>query len=120
MPAVPMVAHPLLARLVDVSTMNRSASYRLSDAVRDEGAAFRVVKHPARVRGGLGKGSARMAARVYQRRCGGLGIACVGDSWDHAYSVSHELAEERCGFRHSELMFCEQANLLARWHRRRS
>jgi hypothetical protein len=94
-------------------------AYRLSDAIRDEGVVFRILKHPARVKGGLGTGQAHMQARIYRRRDGGLGLACLADSWDHAYSASHEIADQRHGFRHSDMTFCEQANLLARWHRRR-
>jgi hypothetical protein len=91
---------------------------KLSDAVRAEGFAFRVLRRPNSVKGALGTGTPHQQARVY--RCGSrLGIACKADSWEHCYSVSHEIAESRHGFRHTELMFCEQANLLARWHRLR-
>lgn len=88
---------------------------KLSQAVRDEGFAFKVVKHPARVSGGLGKGFSYMKARVYRSKNGTIGIAACSDSWDNAYSVSHEIAEYDYGFNHSADMFCMQANLLARW-----
>jgi hypothetical protein len=42
-------------------------------------------------------------------------IIVPDDSWDYAYSAAHEIAEHRDGFEHSELMWSEQANLLARW-----
>lgn len=42
-------------------------------------------------------------------------IATSDFSWDAAYSASHEISEERFGFEHSADMFCEQANILARW-----
>src|SRR5690606_27663366 len=50
--------------------------------------------------------------------CEGYVIACPLDCWDFAYCVSHEIAEHRYGFQHSETMFSEQANILARWLRR--
>jgi hypothetical protein len=93
--------------------------FLLSSAVRAEGYAFRVLKNPARVRGGLGTGLPYMQARVYETARGKLGIACKANSWDHAYSVSHEIAEHRWGFSHTADMFCEQANLLALWLRER-
>lgn len=37
------------------------------------------------------------------------------DGWDAAYSAAHEICEDRNGFVHSEAMFSDQANLLARW-----
>ena len=45
-------------------------------------------------------------------------VICPNDCWDWAYSVSHEIAEHRHGFRHTAEMFAEQANILARWLRR--
>lgn len=45
-------------------------------------------------------------------------IAVPEDSFDYAYAVSHEIAEHRCGYRgHTAGVFCEQANVLARWVR---
>lgn len=90
---------------------------RLSDAVRADGFTFVVRKSPARVKGGLGTGVPYMAARVYRARDGSMGVACKADCWDHVYSVSHEIAESRWGFKHSADMFCEQANLLTKWLR---
>lgn len=88
---------------------------RLSDAVKAEGYAFVIRKHPARVKGGLGTGVPYMAARVYRRKDGGRGIAAKADSWDHVYSVSHEIAESRWGFKHTADMAFEQASLLTKW-----
>jgi hypothetical protein len=88
---------------------------KLSEAVRNEGFCFKIVKHPARVSGGLGKGFAYMKARVYRNKNSLVGIAACSDTWDNAYSVSHEMAEYEYGFNHSADMFCMQANLLARW-----
>lgn len=51
--------------------------------------------------------------------CEGNIIVCDIDCWDNAYSVSHEIAEHRYNFAHSADMFAEQANILARWLRRR-
>ena len=67
------------------------------------------------VSGGLGKGSSHMWARAYQNTNGSYGVALSADVWDNAYSAAHEIAEHRHGFRHSDLMFCEQSNLLAKW-----
>lgn len=43
-------------------------------------------------------------------------IAVKGDSWDYAYEVAHEICEFHHGFKHSELFFMNQSNLLAMWH----
>lgn len=88
---------------------------KLSYAIRNEGFLCKVVKHPSRVKGGLGKGFACMRARVYRSANGQLGIAIVADSWDYAYSASHEIAECEYGFKHTADMFCQQANILSRW-----
>lgn len=90
---------------------------KLSEAIRLQGFQCKIMKHPARVRGGLGKGFAHMQARCYRNGNGQLGMAIMGDSWDHAYSASHEIAEWEYGFNHSADMFCMQANILARWIR---
>lgn len=52
--------------------------------------------------------------------CEGNIIVCQDDCWDDAYSVSHEIAEHRYNFEHSAEMFAEQANILARWVRRKA
>ncbi len=88
---------------------------KLSDAIREEGYACRILKRPARVKGALGTGFPYMRARVYENKDGSFGVALSSDTWDCAYSASHEIAEHRWGFNHSTDMFCEQANLLARW-----
>lgn len=97
---------------------------KLSEAIRrkgsfihPEGFLCKIMKHPARVKGGLGKGFPNMQARVYKNAKGQLGIAIMEDSWDYAYSASHEIAEWYHGFDHTADMFCNQANLLARWVR---
>jgi hypothetical protein len=96
------------------------------EAILHEGYWPRIVKYPARVKNGLGKGFPYMQARVYELSRPKVlsngqrfyfGIAIKDNSWDHAYSVSHEIAEHRWNFKHSADMFCEQANLLARWLR---
>lgn len=93
---------------------------RLSDAVRAEGYLFKVMKHPARVKGGLGTGSSHMKARAYKARDGRIGIACKADRWLYAYSASHEIAEWIHEHKHTAMMFCEQANILSLWHTGRS
>lgn len=47
--------------------------------------------------------------------CEGSTIVAPEDSFDYCYDVSHEIAEFRCGFKHSAKVFIEQANILARW-----
>ena len=44
----------------------------------------------------------------------------ISDSWEHAYAASHEIAESVHDFRHGDLMWIEQANILAAWHALRS
>lgn len=89
---------------------------RLSDALRATG--FRLVRcarpgsHPDR----LGKGTSRVKAQVLR----GRRVAVVADSWRYAYEAAHEIAESRHRFRHNELMWMHQCNLLAMWHRLRS
>lgn len=76
------------------------------------------VQHsaPGRHPDGLGSTHWRATARVLS----GGRIAVKSDSWEHAYSASHEIAESIHGFRHSAQMFCDQANILAAWHCLRS
>ncbi len=101
----------------------RSKSVLLSDAISAEGYMVKFMQHPARVRGGLGTGFQYMKARVFKLSCpktlSGIkyhfGVALINESWDWAYSASHEIAEHRWGFKHSADMFCEQSNLLSRW-----
>ncbi len=89
---------------------------RLSDAVRATGWKFvkcdRPGKHPDR----LGKPSPHQAAVALS----GGRVACKHDSWSCAYSVSHEIVESMHKFRHSQQLFCDQANLLNEWHTLRS
>lgn len=89
---------------------------RLSDALRATG--FRLVRrrrpatHPDR----LGKQQAHDKAVLLTNRR----VAVVGDSWRWAYEASHEIAEFMHNFKHSEMLFISQANILAMWHRLRS
>src|SRR5689334_17953491 len=91
---------------------------RLSEACRTPGLGldpFELVvcanpqQHPDR----LGRGTAYAAARALK----GNRVAVTHDDWDHAYAVSHEYAEMCNGFKHSDLMWMLQCNLLAHWHK---
>jgi hypothetical protein len=93
---------------------------KLSTCIRALGYAVVITAAPARVRGGLGQGSAHMCARSFYTEELGYGVAIKGDSWEYAYNASHEIAEMRNGFQHSALMFSEQANFLHAWHMLRS
>jgi hypothetical protein len=87
------------------------SSYKLSDAVRDEGYTLEVCAQPWHHAQRLGNPLKGAPAVV----CEDGVIACLEDSWDHCYSVAHEIAEAAYGFEHSADMFCRQANILARW-----
>lgn len=98
----------------------------LVEAIRLEGYETQIVDRLDSVDGGLGTSFPCMDARVYRLSSPRIlpngrkiyfGIALLADSWDHAYGASHEIAEHRYGFSHTAKMFCEQANLLARWLR---
>jgi hypothetical protein len=83
----------------------------LRELVESEGYAFVVDPQPDMRPDGLGDAHAHARARVCRD---GL-IACRADSLDCAYSAAHEIAEHRFGFGHTESMWAEQANILARW-----
>jgi hypothetical protein len=89
-------------------------SFTLYDAVHSEGYSLVTFPRPWEHPDALGSRVEGSQAQV----CAHNRIACIGDSWDHAYSVAHEIAEHRNGFEHSARMFAEQANILARWCRR--
>lgn len=96
--------------------MKKPRSIRLSDAVRATGLHLVVVARPASHPDKLGRAS-RPADVVALR---GRRLAARRDSWTLAYSASHEIAELCHRFKHSETMFCHQANILADWHKLRS
>lgn len=81
------------------------------------GEVFRLeVGDPDSAPGALGVQPLMASAQICE---GGL-VVVRADSWDHAYSVSHEIAEYAWNFEHTPQMFAEQANILAAWHRVRS
>lgn len=86
-------------------------TYRLSDAVRDEGYTFIVDSGPGCRSDILGNPDWSCSAAV----CNSMIIACHADYWDFAYSCAHEIAEHRSGFQHSEAMWSEQAVIMHRW-----
>ena len=91
--------------------------WKLSDAVAQEGYRL-IVGDLTELSAGphlptvLGSPAGGVAV------CEGNLIVCPDDSWDYAFSASHEIAEHRHGFAHTAEMFAEQANLLARWLKR--
>ncbi len=89
----------------------------LADAVELEGYTLQVRES---LDGPDGLGTLldpTMTARACLNRV--IAVRPGGDEWCNAYSVSHEISEVEYNFQHSVDMFCYQANLLARWHRRR-
>jgi hypothetical protein len=86
----------------------------LSTLVADLGYHLVVDPNPSERPDGLGDVIAGAVARV----CRDNVVACMADSFDHAFSVAHEIAEQRRGFVHGEETFCDQANILAGWLRR--
>jgi hypothetical protein len=90
------------------------APYTLTDAVRDEGFELVVVPNPHEQAGVLGESDPTNSVRIATNGF----LFATDDSWDSAYSASHEIAEYRYGFRHSAEMFAMQANILARWLKR--
>lgn len=90
--------------------------YKLSDAVAQFGWKLEVHQNLSQLKNGLGEFSPGMTARACSNRV----LAVKGDSWDYAYSASHEMAEATWGWVHSADMFCEQANIMAIWLRQLS
>lgn len=92
----------------------------LSDLVLAEGYGFLVTPAPHLRVDVLGNppGRETFSALVCNDWVDGPYIACLGDFWDHVYSVSHEIAEQQRGFKHTCETFEYQANVLARWCRR--
>ncbi len=89
---------------------------KLSTAIRRAGFGVVVDPKPWRHPDRLGRPSRGTGAAALK----GDRIAICADQWEHAYSASHEIAESIHGFRHCELMWTEQANILAAWHAMRS
>jgi len=89
---------------------------KLSQCIAAVGYEFVLCAKPGRHRDRIGKPDYRSDAASLS----GGRVAVVSDCWDHAYSASHEIAESQHGFKHSELMFCTQSNILAAWHGMRS
>lgn len=87
----------------------------LSELVESEGFEFKVEANLRELRGGLGTWFEDMIARAYKASRLKFGVACKGDDLHYAYSASHEIAEVRHKWVHSSEMFCEQANILAKW-----
>jgi len=87
---------------------------RLSDAVRAEGYDFTVDPQPW-TRTDI-TGNPDQPETFHALLCGNTLVA-TSDSWDWAYGASHEIAEDRHGHHHTERMWCEQANILAKWCR---
>lgn len=88
----------------------------LKEAIEAIGWKMVITKYPARHKDKLGKGSSKTFAIALKNGR----VAVVGNSWQYAYHVSHEIAESMCNFKHSETLFMIQANLLADWHQLRS
>lgn len=87
----------------------------LFELIRSEG-YDPVVGEPGKVPDALGDPPDPTSAAVMTPR----GLVVLEDSWDHAYAASHEIAEERYGFRgHTVAMLEHQAWLLARWLRKK-
>ena len=87
----------------------------LKDAVEADGFQFVIDPTPFARSDVLGNPSPASSAVA----CEGNVLACIENSWDHAFACSHEMAEAFYGFKHCEGMWCYQANILARWHRYR-
>ncbi len=85
----------------------------LSDLVVAEGFGFMINARPASLETALGEPNPYCCVQGLGQ--GEFAIACVADSIDYVYSAAHEIAEVRRGFKHSEGMFSEQAEILARW-----
>lgn len=93
-------------------------STTLADAVRELGYGFVIDPEPWQRPDVCGDPPQPKAFEALL--CGEPGnryIACVSNSWDQAYNVSHEIAEDAMGHEHTSRMFCYQANLLADWLR---
>jgi hypothetical protein len=91
-------------------------SLKLSDVVRELGYEFVIDAKPWERPDVCGNPPQPEAFEALL--CGGPGrryIACVSDSWDQAYNVSHEIAEDVMGHEHTPDMFALQANFLAGW-----
>ena len=92
---------------------------KLSTCIRALGYAVVITARPHHVPGVLGKAANRTARAFYTDELG-YGVAVRADSWECAYATSHEIAEMRNGFKHSEQTFSEQCNFLHAWHMLRS
>lgn len=92
----------------------------LSDLVLAEHYGFLVTPTPHLTPGILGnpKDAHGFDALVCNDPGECLFVACLADSWDHVYGVSHEIAEHQRGFGHTLETFESQAVLLAKWCRR--
>lgn len=86
---------------------------KLSEAVARSGWTLVVDSAPESHPDGLGS----TIPKAFARALSGERVACLADSWDYAYAVSHEMAERDYGFKHSADTFAFQANILARWLR---
>ena len=89
---------------------------RLSQCIAAIGYGVVICAKPGRHANRCGKPDHRAGAAALKDGR----IAVKADDWNHAYCASHEIAEAQHGFKHSEQMFCTQANILAAWHGMRS
>jgi hypothetical protein len=89
---------------------------RLSDLVRVEGYGFMVDTEPwlqPDVQGD--PKDVETFTALAGRRGEFRYIVCIEDSLDHVYSCAHEIAGDRWGHEHTEMLWTEQANILAGW-----
>jgi hypothetical protein len=87
--------------------------FTLLDAIRRQGYEPVLCEDPEHHPDALGSPSPASQVALLT----GMRVALASDSWDLAYAVAHEIAEDRYGLRHSAEMFGEQANILSCWIR---
>lgn len=93
------------------------AEYTIYQAVAEAGWTL-AVRENLDCEEGLGAFFPCMRARALKGDI--IAVRPHDDSWGNAYSISHEICEVRVGFRHSEYLYIDQCNLLAKWHTKRT
>lgn len=95
-----------------------------SDAIKSEGYGFAITpvewspENGFKPMGGyrpLGEPNCHVIVCETESQLDLFVIVAPSDTWDHAYSAAHEIAEHRHGFKHTDSMWAEQCMILSRW-----